>query len=210
MTKDDVMKQMQEFFRLRSKAQEKDPALPESDIEDTVLELADVLDELAENFTDVSSRILDLTEDLRKDLNGPHNTGKAVIAKQHEEDDEGHDCGIDSLVLYAVPGKQPELMPAEDALDQYGMDEMNFNCFEIREGLLLHYMNPAFEDQEEVTVVDPVYIASVDIKNNRLHELTAQDYAAAMDYLAGHMTLIVDANGRAIHGYVFPKSDMEE
>jgi hypothetical protein len=31
-----------------------------------------------------------------------------------------------------------------------------------------------------------------------------------MDYLAGHMTLIVDANGRAIHGYVFPTSDMED
>jgi hypothetical protein len=210
MTKDDVMRQMQEFFRRRSRAQEKDPALLESDIEDTVLELADVLDELAENFTDASAMILDLTADLRNDLKEPRNAGKAVIARQHEEDDEGHNCGIESLVLYAVPGKRPELMSAEDALNQYGMDEMDFDCFEIREGLLLHYMTPAFEDQEEITVVDPVYIARVDVKNNRLHEITAQDYAAAMDYLAGHMTLIVDANGRAVHGYVFPKSDMED
>jgi hypothetical protein len=210
MTKDDVMRQMQEFFRRRSRAQEKDPALPESDIEDTVLELADVLDELAENFTDASAMILDLTADLRNDLKEPRNAGKAVIARQHEEDDEGHNCGIESLVLYAVPGKRPELMSAEDALNQYGMDEMDFDCFEIREGLLLHYMTPAFEDQEEITVVDPVYIARVNVKNNRLHEITAQDYAAAMDYLAGHMTLIVDANGRAVHGYVFPKSDMED
>jgi hypothetical protein len=154
--------------------------------------------------------ILDLTADLRNDLKEPRNAGKAVIARQHEEDDEGHNCGIESLVLYAVPGKRPELMSAEDALNQYGMDEMDFDCFEIREGLLLHYMTPAFEDQEEITVVDPVYIARVDVKNNRLHEITAQDYAAAMDYLAGHMTLIVDANGRAVHGYVFPKSDMED
>lgn len=210
MTKDDVMRQMQEFFRRRSKAQEKDPAIPELDIEDTVLELADVLDELAENFTDASAMILDLTADLRNDLKEPRNAGKAVIARQHEEDDEGHNCGIESLVLYAVPGKRPELMSAEDALNQYGMDEMDFDCFEIREGLLLHYMTPAFEDQEEITVVDPVYIARVDVKNNKLHEITAQDYAAAMDYLAGHMTLIVDANGRAVHGYVFPKSDMED
>ena len=101
-------------------------------------------------------------------------------------------------------------MSAEDALDQYGMNEMNFTCFEIREGLLLHYMTPAFENQEEITVVDPVFIARVDVKHNRLHEITTQDYAAAMDYLAGHMTLIVDANGRAIDGYVFPKSDMED
>lgn len=210
MTKDDVMKQMQEFFRRRSRAQDRDPAIPESDIEDTVLELADVLDELAENFTDASAMILDLTADLRNDLKEPRNAGKAVIARQHEEDDEGHNCGIESLVLYAVPGKRPELMSAEDALNQYGMDEMDFDCFEIWEGLLLHYMTPAFEDQEEITVVDPVYIARVDVKNNRLHEITAQDYAAAMDYLAGHMTLIVDANGRTVHGYVFPKSDMED
>lgn len=210
MTKDDVMRQMQEFFRRRSKAQEKDPAIPESDIEDSMLELADVLDELAENFTDASAMILDLTADLRNDLKEPRNAGKAVIARRHEEDDEGHNCGIESLVLYAVPGKRPERMSAEDALNQYGMDEMDFDCFEIREGLLLHYMTPAFEDQEEITVVDPVYIARVDVKNNRLHEITAQDYAAAMDYLAGHMTLIVDANGRAVHGYVFPKSDMED
>ena len=210
MTKDDVMRQMQEFFRRRSRAQDKKPALPESDIEDTVLELADVLDEFAGNFTDASAMILDLTADLRNDLKEPRNAGKAVIARQHEEDDEGHNCGIESLVLYAVPGKRPELMSAEDALNQYGMDEMDFDCFEIREGLLLHYMTPAFEDQEEITVVDPVYIARVDVKNNRLHEITAQDYAAAMDYLAGHMTLIVDANGRAVHGYVFPKSDMED
>jgi hypothetical protein len=210
MTKDDVMRQMQEFFRRRRRAQDKDPALPESDIENTVLELADVLDELAENFTDASAMILDLTADLRKDLKDPYNAGKAVITGQHEEDDEGHDCGIESLVLYAVPGKRPELMSAEDALNQYGMDEMDFDCFEIRDGLLLHYMTPAFEDQEEITVVDPVYIARVDVKNNRLLEITAQDYAAAMDYLAGHMTLIVDANGRAVHGYVFPKSDMED
>lgn len=210
MTKDDVMRQMQEFFRRRSRAQDKDPAIPESDIEDSMLELADVLDELAENFTDASAMILDLTADLRNDLKEPRNVGKAVIARQHEEDDEGHNCGIESLVLYAVPGKRPELMSAEDALNQYGMDEMDFDCFEIREGLLLHYMTPAFEDQEEITVVDPVYIARVDVKNNRLHEITAQDYAAAMDYLAGHMTLIVDANGRAVHGYVFPKSDMED
>lgn len=205
-----MMKQMQEFFRRRSRAQDKDPTIQESDIEDTVLELADVLDELAENFTDASAMILDLTADLRNDLKEPRNAGKAVIARRHEEDDEGHNCGIESLVLYAVPGKRPELMPAEDALNQYGMDEMDFDCFEIREGLLLHYMTPAFEDQEEITVVDPVYIARVDVKNNRLHEITAQDYAAAMDYLAGHMTLIVDANGRAVHGYVFPKSDMED
>lgn len=210
MTKDDVTRQMQEFFRRRSRAQDKNPALPESDIEDTVLELADVLDELAENFTDASAMILDLTADLRNDLKEPRNAGKAVIARQHEEDDDSHNCGIESLVLYAVPGKRPELMSAEDALNQYGMDEMDFDCFEIREGLLLHYMTPAFEDQEEITVVDPVYIARVDVKNNRLHEITAQDYAAAMDYLAGHMTLIVDANGRAVHGYVFPKSDMED
>lgn len=210
MTKNDVMRQMQEFFRLRSKAQEKDPALPESDIEDTVLELADVLDELAENFTDASSMILDLTADLRKDLKEPRNAGKAVISKQHEEDDEGHDCGIESLVLYAVPGKQPGLMSAEDALDQYGMDEMDFDCIEIREGLLLHYMTHAFEDRDEITVVDPVYIARVDVRNNRLHDITAQDYDAAMNFLARHMTLIVDANGRAIHGYVFPKSNMED
>lgn len=210
MTKDDVMRQMQEFFRRRSKAQEKDPAIPESDIEDSMLELADVLDELAENFTDASAMILDLTADLRNDLREPRNAGKAVIARRHEEDDEGHNCGIESLVLYAVPGKRPELMSAEDALNQYGMDEMDFDCFEIREGLLLHYMTPAFEDQEEITVVDPVYIARVDVKNNRLYEISAQDYAAAMDYLAGHMTLIVDANGRAVHGYVFPKSDMED
>lgn len=210
MTKDDVMKQMQDFFRRRSRVQEKGPDLPESDIGDTVLELADVLDELAENFTDASAMILDLAADLRTDLKEPRNAGKAVITEQHKEDAEGHDCGIESLVLYAVPGKRPELMSAEEALDQYGMDEMDFDCFEIREGLLLHYMTPAFEDQEEITVVDPVYIARVDVKNNRLHEITAQDYAAAMDYLAGHMTLIVDANGRTIHGYVFPKSDMAD
>ena len=210
MTKDDVMRQMQEFFRRRSRAQDKDPALPESDIEDTVLELADVLDELAENFTDASAMILNLTADLRKDLKEPHHSGQAVTAKQHENDNEEHNCGVESLVLYAVPGKRPELMSAEDALNQYGMDEMDFDCFEIRDGLLLHYMTPAFEDQEEITVVDPVYIARVNVKNNRLHEITAQDYAAAMDYLAGHMTLIVDANGRDIHGYVFPKSDMED
>ena len=210
MTKDDVMRQMQEFFRRRSRAQEKDPALPESDIEDTVLELADVLDELAENFTDASAMILDLTADLRNDLKEPRNAGKAVIARQHEEDDEGHNCGIESLVLYAVPGKRPELMSTEDALDQYGMDEMDFTCFKIRDGLLLHYMTPAFEDQEEITVVDPVYIARVDAKNNRLHDITAQDYDAAMNFLSGHMTLIMDANGRTIHGYVIPKMQGED
>lgn len=32
-----------------------------------------------------------------------------------------------------------------------------------------------------------------------------QDYAVAMDYLAGHMKLNVDANGKAIHGYMFLK-----
>ena len=175
-----------------------------------MLEVADVLDELAESFTDASDMILDLTEDLRKELKELRNAGKSMNAEQHEEDDGNHDCGIESLVLYAVPGKCPELMSAEDALDQYGMNEMNFTCFEIREGLLLHYMTPAFENQEEITVVDPVFIARVDVKHNRLHEITTQDYAAAMDYLAGHMTLIVDANGRAIHSYVFPKSDMED
>ena len=215
MTKDDVMKQMQGFLRRRSMAEEKNPAVsgtasPESEIENTMLEIADVLDELAENFTDASDMILDLTEDLRKELKELHNSGKSMNVEQHEEDDGNHDCGIESLVLYAVPGKRPELMSAEDALDQYGMNEMNFTCFEIREGLLLHYMTPAFENQEEITVVDPVFIARVDVKHNRLHEITTQDYATAMDYLAGHMTLIVDANGRAIHGYVFPKSDMED
>lgn len=214
MTKEDVMKQMQGFLRLRSREKRNSAlsgsASPEPDIEDTVLELADVLNELAENFTDASAMILDLTADLGKGLREPRNAGKAVIAKQHEKDDGGHDCGIESLVLYAVPGKQPELMPAEDALDRYGMDDMDFDCLEIREGLLLHYMTPAFEDQEEITVVDPVYIARVDVKNNRLRGITAQDYAAAMNYLAGHMTLLVDANGRAIHSYVFPKSDMED
>ncbi len=215
MTKEDVMKQMQEFLRRRSMAEEKNPAVsgtesPESKNENTMLEVADVLDELGESFTDASDMIMDLTEDLRKELKELRNAGKAMNAEQLEEDGDCHDCGIESLVLYAVPGRRLELMSAEEALDQYGMKEMYFSCIEIREGLLLHYMTPAFEDQEEITVVDPVYIARVDVKNNRLRGITARDYAAAMNYLAGHMTLLVDANGRAIHGYVFPKSDMED
>lgn len=46
-----------------------------SDIEDPVLELADVFDELAENFTDAAAAILALTADLRKD---PRDTGKTA------------------------------------------------------------------------------------------------------------------------------------
>ena len=134
MTKDDVMKQMQGFLRRRSMAEEKNPAVSgtasqESEIENTMLEIADVLDELAESFTDASDMILDLTEDLRKELKELRNAGKSMNAEQHEEDDGNHDCGIESLILYAVPGKRPELMSAEDALDQYGMNEMNFTCF---------------------------------------------------------------------------------
>ena len=82
--------------------------------------------------------IMDLTEYLRKELKELRNAGKSMNEEQHEENGDYHDSGIESLVLYAVPGKRPELMSAEDALDQYGMNEMNFTCFEIREGLLLH------------------------------------------------------------------------
>ena len=85
MTKDDVMKQMQGFLRRRSMAEEKNPAVsgtasPESEIENTMLEIADVLDELAENFTDASDMILDLTEDLRKELKELRNAGKSMNA----------------------------------------------------------------------------------------------------------------------------------
>jgi hypothetical protein len=218
MTKENVMKQMQDFFKLRNTAQKKDSVLSGADIagsgiEDTVLELADVLDELAESFTDSSAEILDLTADLRKELRNLQDIGKVKSAyvnkKASVDDDDSHDCGIFSTVIFAVPGEAPKLMSAKDALDQYGMDEMDFDCFEIQEGLLLHFMTHAYEDEDEITVVDPVYIARVDVKNNRLHEITAQDYVAAMDFLAGHMTLIMDANGRTIHGYVLPKTHRE-
>lgn len=212
MTKDEVMKQMQDFFRLRKSAERKAPAVPESlgpDIKDEVLELADVFDELAETFTDAAAVILDFTADLRNERKGPRDTGMGARLDQDEEDvtedEEGHDAGIYSVVLYAVPGEAPRLMTAKEALDQYDMDEMDFNCFEIREGLYLHYMTSAFEDDDdEITIVDPVYIAKVDMRNSRMHDITVKDYEAAMNFLAEHMSIMMDVNGRTFHGYVLP------
>lgn len=200
MTKDEVMKQMQDFFRLRKSAEGKVPAVP--DIEDTVLELADVLDELAETFTDAAAVILDLTADLRNEQKESLDTGMGARLDQDEED---HDAGIYSVVLYAMPGGAPRLMTAKEALDQYGMDEMDFDCFEIREGLYLHYMASAIEDDDdEITIVDPVYIARVNMRNNRMHDITVKDYEVAMNFLAEHMSLMIDADGRMFHGYVLP------
>ena len=212
MTKDEVMKQMQDFFRHRKSAEGKAAAVPESagpDIEDSVLELADVFDEFAETLADAAAVILDLTADLRNEQKESLDTDMAARLVQDEEDvtddEEVHDAGIYSVVLYAVPGEAPRLMTAKEALDQYDMDEMDFNCFEIREGLYLHYMTSAFEDDDdEITVMDPVYIARVDMRNNRMHDITVKDYEAAMNFLAEHMSLMMDADGRMFHGYVLP------
>ena len=104
MTKDDVMKQMQGFLRRRSMAEEKNPAVsgtasPESEIENTMLEVADVLDELAESFTDASDMILDLTEDLRKELKELRNTGSLMMRNHVIR------VGILSLKMSTMHGK---------------------------------------------------------------------------------------------------------
>lgn len=207
MTKEEMMKQMQNLLGLqkqvRAKAETAEVNAKAATNETIdVAEISDSIDELAEMFCDnavILSRISNA-------LQGKKNPWRM---EQPEDDDWDEDdiAYMDAIVLFAVPGMPPALIPEEDAVSKYpGFDdEQTFNCFELREGLVLHYMDHTWESDDDITICDPVFIATLDEDEEETVDLTAVDFLYAMEFLAAHTVTITEESGKTYQGYWLPK-----
>ena len=187
---------MQNLLGIRKKPSEKEAA---------AIELADSVDELAEMFCD-SAIVLSRIASLLQGKKNPWDT------KNFEDMDEDDMACMDATVLFAVPGKPVQLMTEEDALSKFpGFDdEQTFYCVEIGDHLFLHYMEHAWESEDDITITAPVYIARVNDDETECEELTAMDFLAAMIFLNEHFVTITGEDGKTICGYWLPKEKKED
>lgn len=211
MTKEEMMMQMKNLLGLQRKAREMEqlaaseacPALPAA----AKAEIAEVLEELAEMFCD-SAVLISHISDILIGKDDPWD-----LDEDDEWDDEGEDyVAANPLVIFAVPGMPVQLMPEDEALSRFpGYDtEQGFLCYQIQENLVLHFMDHAWETDEDITITAPVFIARVSEDETENEELTMKDFFAAVAFLSEHGITIENETGKTYEGYWLPAEAKED
>ena len=201
MTKEEMMMQMKGFMELQKKLREAGPdtemsgGCPALD-EDTKAEIAEALDELSDLLYDGADLITRVSELL---------SGDAADEDAFEDEDEDLDdeCPV---VMVAVPGMPVQLMSLEDALCMFpGREaEQTFRCYDINDCLTLHFMASAFETDDEIVIVTPVFIGRTDA-DGVCEELTMKDFFTGAVFLAEHSRNFKTMNGKPCCGFALPK-----
>ncbi len=203
---------------------------------DTTGDLVTAVSDLAEMFCDCAVVLSCIAELLMDEENpGQLNPYEDLYEEDDWEDDMDEDadyaCCCDDCelrdecdsyyeendsysptVIYAVPGRPIELMSEVEAANHFPWknDEQDYVCFSINEHLQLLYMEPAWEDAEEITILDPVYIARLNEARTDSEEITVRDMVDAVMFLEDHMVSITDESGRTSTGYWLPKKKKED
>lgn len=199
MTKEEMMMQMKGFMELQKELRaagteaEMSGGCPAMD-EETKAEIAAALDDLSDLLYDGADLISHISALISGDI---------ADEDDFEDEDSDDEC---PLVMTAVPGMPVQLMSLEDALCMFpGREaEQTFRCYDINDSLTLHFMTSAFETDDEIMIVTPVFIGRSD-EDGVCEELTMKDFFAGAVFLTEHSRNFKTMSGRPCCGFALPK-----